>query len=513
MADFLELIDLAAERLGGSVLWATDDFFAEKENLLKAEEAIFIPGKYTDKGKWMDGWESRRKRHYAESTRQYPDFDSAIIRLGMPGVVRGLVVDTAHFKGNYPQSCAVEGASIQGHPDVSALLGDAVRWTPILPRTELKGDSKNLFAVDVPQRFTHLRFHIYPDGGVARLRVHGDVVPGGRWMGAAERPLLVDLAAAENGGLVTSCNDMFFGSRHNLIMPGKGVNMGDGWETKRSRRPGPDWVVLRLATEGTIERIVVDTHHFKGNAPDACAIEVTSSEKDPDGATDEGWRPLLARTPLQPHTSHVFEEQVLAVGDATHVRLRIWPDGGISRLRLFGTASPRGRERSGLASLRAMPDPELEIALRSCCGSSAWVGGMLGARDALASLDTLKERAAKVWNGLRGEEWEEAFKAHPRIGDRKAAPTQNATAARWSATEQARVASASPEVLAELRATNEAYEAKFGRTYIVCATGKSAEEMLAIAKERMGNDAETELRRAADEQRKITDLRLEKLAR
>lgn len=513
MTDFLELIDLAADRLGGSVLWATDDFFAEKENLLKPQQAVFIVDKYTDRGKWMDGWESRRKRSYAESSRTYPEHDSCIIRLGLSGVVRGFVVDTAFFKGNYPASCAIEGASIFGHPDVSVLTSDQVQWTPILARSELRGDAKNLFAVDVPQRFTHLRLHIYPDGGVARLRVHGDVVPGARWMSAPDRAQLVDLAAAEHGGLVTSCNDMFFGSRHNLIMPGRGVNMGDGWETKRSRRPGPDWVVLRLATEGSIERAVVDTHHFKGNAPDACAIEITSSKKDPDGAEDTGWRPLLGRTPLQPHTSHVFEDQILAAGDATHVRLRIWPDGGISRLRLFGTVSPRGREKTGLAYLRAMPDSELEAALRSCCGSSAWVGGMLGARDSFGALESLKDRAAKIWNSLRPEDWDEAFQTHPRIGDRKAAPSQSVTAARWSANEQAKVASAPESVLAELRATNEAYEAKFGRTYIVCAAGRTAEQMLSIAKERMSNDPTTELRRAADEQQKITDLRLEKLVR
>ncbi|MBX3218543.1 MAG: allantoicase, partial [Labilithrix sp.] len=145
MADFIELIDLAAERLGGSVLWATDDFFAEKENLLKPQEAVFIEGKYTDRGKWMDGWESRRKRQYAESTRAHPEYDSCIIRLGLSGVVRGFVVDTAHFKGNYPKACAIEGASIDGHPDVSELLSSDVRWTEILPRSELAGDSKNRF--------------------------------------------------------------------------------------------------------------------------------------------------------------------------------------------------------------------------------------------------------------------------------------------------------------------------------------------------------------------------------
>lgn len=515
MADFTELIDLAAERLGGSVLWTTDDFFAEKENLLKPTEAIFIDGKYTDRGKWMDGWESRRKRSYAESSRAYPDYDSCIIRLGLSGVVRGFVVDTAHFKGNYPKACAIEGASIDGHPDVSRLLSDEVRWTEILPRSDLKGDSKNSFSVDVPQRFTHLRFHIYPDGGVARLRVHGDVMPGARWMGRRDRPQLVDLAAAEHGGLVVACNDMFFGSRHNLIMPGRGVNMGDGWETKRSRRPGPDWVVLRLATEGTIERVIVDTLHFKGNAPDACAIDVATSDDDPDGSKDEGWRPLLERTSLQPHTAHVFEDEVLAAGDATHVRLRIWPDGGVSRLRLFGVASHVGRERSGMRYLRAMPEPELEAALRACCGSTAWVRTMVEARRedraSFSSLDALKKRAKEAWSSCGSEDWDEAFKAHPRIGEKKADGPQSKLARDWSGKEQAKVSEASGAVLDELKKTNRAYEERFARIYIVCATGKTAEEMLAIAKERMNSDPDTELRRAGDEQRKITELRLEKM--
>jgi allantoicase len=515
MAEFTELIDLAAERLGGSVLWATDDFFAEKENLLKPAEAIFIDGKYTDRGKWMDGWESRRKRNYAESTRAYPEYDSCIIRLGLSGVVRGFVVDTAHFKGNYPKACAIEGASIEGHPDVSELLSESIRWTEVLPRSDLKGDSKNLFPIAGAARFTHLRFHIYPDGGVARLRVHGDVMPGARWMGRRERPQLVDLAAAEHGGLVTSCNDMFFGSRHNLIMPGRGVNMGDGWETKRSRRPGPDWVVVRLATEGAIERAIVDTLHFKGNAPDACAIDVATSASDPDGATGEGWRPLLARTSLQPHTAHVFEDALLDAGDATHVRLRIWPDGGVSRLRLFGVVSRAGRERAGMRYLGALPEPELEAALRSCCGSSAWVSVMMAERTknaaAFESLEGLKKLAADAWSKLPHGDWDEAFKAHPRIGEKKAEGPQSKTAHGWSTKEQAKVADASQAVLDELRDTNLAYEERFARIYIVCATGRSAEEMLAIAKERMQNDPATEVRRAADEQRKITELRLEKL--
>jgi allantoicase len=313
---------------------------------------------------------------------------------------------------------------------------------------------------------------------------------------------------------------MFFGSRHNLIMPGRGVNMGDGWETKRSRRAGPDWVVLRLATEGVIERALVDTLHFKGNAPDSAAIDVMSvppGASDPDGAKDDGWIPLLSRTSLQPHTPHMFEDELAsqpgARASATHVRLRIWPDGGVSRLRLHGVATDAGRERAGMRYLRAMPEPELDAALRACCGSSAWVSRMKAERStpAFASLSALEARAAEIWQALAPKDWDEAFRAHPRIGEKKAEAGQSAVAKGWSATEQSKVDAATEATRAALREANVAYEAKFGRIYIVCATGKTAEEMLAIAKERMQNDPETELKRAAEEQRRITDLRLEKL--
>jgi allantoicase len=509
MTNFLELVDLAAERLGGSVLYATDDFFASKDNLLHAEEAVFIPGKYTDLGKWMDGWESRRKR--------VAGHDWAILRLGLPGVVRGVVVDTAHFKGNYPQACSIEGASIPGHPDVATLTSDAISWTEILPRSDLKGDAKNLFSVGARERFTHLRLHIYPDGGVARLRVHGDVVPDLRWTGPRARPQLVDLAAAEHGAVAASCNDMFFGSRHNLLMPGRAVHMGDGWETKRSRRPGPDWIVVRLGAEGAVERAVVETTHFKGNSPESAAIcvaHLAPGAPDPDGGSDNPWVPLLARTKLQPHTVHVFEGELGAQRGfgmaATHVRLRIWPDGGISRLRLFGEVSPHGRETVGMQALRTMPEAELAEALRAVCGASAWVTAMVHERS-LASLADLQERAAEEWRSLTPADWDEAFRAHPRIGEKRAQAQQNETARGWSSGEQAKVGEASEVVLAELRDVNAAYEQKFGRIYIVCATGKSAEEMLALAKERMGSDPDAELRRAAAEQLAIMKLRLEKL--
>src|SRR5262249_23156497 len=237
--EFTDLIDLASERLGGAVLFANDDFFAPKENLLKASDPVFIEGKYTDRGKWMDGWESRRRRT--------PGFDWCIVRLGLPGIIRGVVVDTSFFRGNYPEECSIEGCAVDRRPAVDELTGEGMNWTSVLPQSELKGDSLNSFAIENDQRFTHLRFKIFPDGGVARLRVYGEVVPDFEALKARGE---VDLAAAKNGGLVLSCSDMFFGHRHNLIMPGRAVNMSDGWETKRRRGPGHDWVVIKLGHPG-----------------------------------------------------------------------------------------------------------------------------------------------------------------------------------------------------------------------------------------------------------------------
>jgi allantoicase len=327
--DFTELIDLASERLGGAVLYANDDFFAPKENLLKASTPVFIEGKYTDLGKWMDGWESRRRRT--------PGFDWCIVRLGLSGVIRGVVVDTSHFKGNYPEHCSLEACTLDGLPSVEQLSSASQEWTEILPKSNLNGDSLNPFSVDSAERWTHLRFKIYPDGGVARLRVFGEVVP--HWNRLKRIGSEVDLAAVENGGIVISCSDMFFGHRHNLIMPGRAFNMSDGWETKRRRGPGHDWTIIKLGTTGRIRHLEIDTSHFKGNFPESCSLESCHAAEVPLETLQDPsfqWKPVLARTKLQAHTRHYFDE-VLDTGVVSHVRFNIFPDGGVSRLRVYGT--------------------------------------------------------------------------------------------------------------------------------------------------------------------------------
>jgi allantoicase len=327
--DFTELVDLASERLGGAVLVANDEFFAPKENLLKPEAAIFIEGKYTDLGKWMDGWETRRKR--------VPGYDWCILRLGAPGIIRGVVVDTSFFRGNYPEHFSLEACALDGLPTVEELTSQPVRWTQLLPQLPLAGDSQNSFAIENEERYTHLRFNIYPDGGVARLRVYGEVLPDWARLGRIGGD--IDLAAVENGGRVLACSDMFFGHRHNLIMPGRAVNMSDGWETKRRRGPGHDWSIIKLGRPGQVRRLEVDTAWFKGNFPDTCSLEaINAADLTVDKLTDLSleWKNILPRTKLQAHTRHFFESEILDAGTVSHLRFNIFPDGGVSRLRVYG---------------------------------------------------------------------------------------------------------------------------------------------------------------------------------
>ncbi|HET8775946.1 MAG TPA: allantoicase [Thermoanaerobaculia bacterium] len=473
-----DLLDLASERLGGSVLYANDDYFAEKENLLKPSKAVWKEHEYTDRGKWMDGWESRRKR--------VPGHDFAIVRLGLRGVVRNAVIDTAFFRGNFPESASLEGTSVRSDAPVELLL--TAEWRPLLQRSVLQGDHENVFAIDSTDAVSHVRLNIFPDGGVARLRVHGDVVPDWRLVGGLGNE--IDLAAAENGAQVLTCSDMFFGPKHNLIMPGRAHNMSDGWETKRRRGPGYDWVIVRLATEGRVRRIEVDTNHFKGNYPDTASIEGSR-----DGET---WTELLPRTKLQAHTRHFFIDELVSAEPFTHVRVNVFPDGGVSRLRVWGVATEKGRRDAVVQRVNTLFAPN---DLLKVCGSLRWTEAVAAARP-YASWEDLVARAAAAWSALDEADWLEAFGAHPRIGERKAG---------WSQQEQSGVQSAAGETMRALAEGNLAYEEKFGFVYLICATGKSADEMLASLRERMGHSRDEEVRIAAEEQRKITELRLEKL--
>ncbi len=293
-AAFRALPDLAVRSLGGSVVWANDELFAEREALVRAERPTHDPAAFGAKGKVYDGWETRRRRE--------PGVDEAIVRLGVPGTVHGVVVDTAYFTGNYPPEVSLDATSVSGHPDVAEL--QAAVWEPLVPRSAVSGNTENLFATDPARRWTHVRLRMHPDGGIARLRVHGEPMPEPAFLDVGT----VDLAALENGGRVVGCSNLFYSSPNNLVSPGLARSMGEGWETARRRDDGNDWVLLRLAGAGVVRLAELDTTHFKGNAPGSAALtgfDVGSrgapadNERDVERGELGGGFELLARTRLQ----------------------------------------------------------------------------------------------------------------------------------------------------------------------------------------------------------------------
>jgi allantoicase len=500
-AAFPGCIDLASAALGGEALLATDEFFAGKENLLRPERAAFDPNAYTDRGKLMDGWESRRKR--------VPGHDWCLVKLGVPGRIRGVDIDTAFFLGNHPPFASVDAVFLPGA--TAEELRDAATWVEIVPQVPLRRGSQNL-AATLPAGaegvWTHLRLNIYPDGGVARLRAYGEPVPAEHVVHEVHG--LVDLAVATHGGRAVACSDSFFASMDNLLLPGRAPHMGHGWETRRSRPPGQDWIIVQLGQPGRIERLDVDTAHFKGNYPDRCAVDAICWPGAPPEALTRSpdWVNVVPSTKLRADMGHLLS--LTSTGPWTHLRLRIFPDGGVSRLRAYGTPDP--------AFAGVAPDPLVTAVnaadaavLTRCNGSHRWVEAMLAAGPFVSRAHLFGE-AERLWWRLGDGDWKEAFTHHPRIGaDLATLRAKYARTADWSAGEQAGIAGAADDTLRALADGNAAYEARFGFLFLVCATGKSAAEMLALLDERMGNAPDAELRIAAGEQVKITRLRLEKL--
>jgi len=329
LPEFTRLVDLASRHLGGSVVSANDELFADRENLIKPEAPTYSTYTFGHKGQVYDGWETRRRR--------VPGHDWAIVRLGVPGVVRGVVVDTAFFAGNYPPEISVEGCVVEGFPSPDEL--EQADWFPLVERSAAGGDRKNPFPVTVDSWVSHVRLCMYPDGGVARLRVHGEVVPDPRYLSAGP----MDLAALENGGSVTGCSNMFYSAPTNLISPGPARIMGEGWETARRRDDANDWVEFELAGAGALRMAELDTSYFVGNAPGWATLRGRNTrESDAHGASASGaWIDLLPRQRLQPDTRHRFHLEGAA--EVTHVRLDVFPDGGMARVRLWGELSPASR--------------------------------------------------------------------------------------------------------------------------------------------------------------------------
>jgi allantoicase len=328
--EFINLADLASARVGGRAIAANDDFFAPKSNLVKPEPAIFVPGKYTSRGKWMDGWESRRRR--------VPGHDWCIVELGMRGIIHGVNVDTSHFTGNYPSHCSIEAVDMAGGIKPALHAVEGAPWTTLLEKTALRGNGDNLFQIDDRRPWTHLRLSIYPDGGVARLRVFGEVAVD--WSRVAPKGKVIDLALITNGGLFLDASDMHYGTKGALIMPGRAKNMGDGWETKRSRDLNHhDWAIVRLGAAGMVSKVEIDTNHYKGNYPDRASLEgVLAPNVHAGNLAGMNWSTILAETKLSAHRRHFYSgRQLQERGPFSHVRLNIFPDGGVSRLRVHGS--------------------------------------------------------------------------------------------------------------------------------------------------------------------------------
>jgi allantoicase len=362
--DFTGLPDLASRLLGGGVVAASDELFAEKENLVKPAAPVFAADEYGHRGKVYDGWETARRRAGGH--------DHAIVRLGVPGIVHGVVVDTAFFRGNYPPEVSVEATGAEGYPSPDELA--AMEWATLVPRSAARGDAANAYPVADRRRWTHVRLSIYPDGGVARFRVHGTARPDPRFLTGT-----IDLAAMENGGQVVGCSDAFYASASNLILPGRAASTGEGWENARRRGPGHDYVILALAAPCRLHDVEVDTSCFVGNAPGWAGLAAADARGVPAGGglavpsavpgvlpdpgvpiSDSLWREVLPVTRLQPDTRHRF---VLSdPGVATHVRLDVIPDGGLARLRVNGEITPEALAGLGQRWRDELPEAQRRVA-------------------------------------------------------------------------------------------------------------------------------------------------------
>ena len=454
------MIDLLSERAGGRVVAVNDEFFAPAENLIKVAAPI-ANDQYTDRGKWMDGWESRRRRD--------PGHDWCVLELGIPGRIESVTVDTSHFTGNYPEAFSLDASP-----------GDEV-WSEAMAMTPLEGDSIATFDIDFDRRVLFVRLNIYPDGGVARLRVEGSPIPD---MRAVCPGGPADLASAIVGGTWLDASNYHYSPPSNLLLPTDSAGMWDGWETKRRRGPGFDWATFRLGLRGMVESVLVDTTHFKGNSPGWVSFDTSE-----DGDT---WSTVVDHVAVAADSLNPIglPEPV----PASHVRLSLHPDGGVARMRVLGRPDAEAAGAVRLEYLNSLFDEAAAGFFHTACASSKWVEMMLNQRP-YESVIAVLESTESGFDQLEADDWLEAFAGHPRIGE---------SGDDRSSREQ--VGAIGHET--ELAAVNAEYQERFGFIFIVYASGKTGEEMIGIARERLLNAREEEIVNASVEQRQITRTRL-----
>jgi allantoicase len=413
-----------------------------------------------------------------------------VVRLGIAGLVCGVVVDTTHFRGSAPASIGLD--AIGGSPPPDELLGSEAGWEPLIGDAPVRPDHPNQIELDGSRRCTYVRLRIHPDGGVARLRVLGIALPG-LWAIDPD-DALPDLAGLDVGGRVEAVSDDLSPTPENVLRPGPSTGMHDGWETRRRRGDGHDWLVVRLGLPGTPRSVLVDTSHFTGNAPGSVSVDATAA------AGEDHWVEIVARRPVAPHRQHLLEAARPA--PAIRVRLNLYPDGGIARFRVFGTGDPPARRALRLAYLNSLFRSEAIRFFRTACGAERFWREMLEERPFVGTSQVLAA-ADSVFERFEAGDWTEAFAAHSRIGERADSPI--------SAREQAGVAASPADVLERLRAGAVAYEDRSGIPFVVGTAGRSGEELLDLLHARLDADPDEERATAAAEQRTITALRLRRM--
>jgi allantoicase len=482
-------VDLAVRAVGGGVVAASDETFAEKENLVSTADPTHAAHTFGHKGQVYDGWETRRRRPVPDGPGPMDPAgdDWAVIRLGLPGIVHRVVVDTAFFDGNHPVSAEVDVRWIEGHPSPAEAVDGP--WEPLCG-TALQGNTAHTVEVEQPRAATHVRLRIHPDGGVARLRVLGEVLPDvRRWRGIG-----VDLASLAAGGRVLDASNRHYSPPENLLLPGTAAHMGQGWETRRRREGGFDWVDVALGVAGRVHQVVVDTTHFVGNAPGTVRLVALGGS---------GELELLPETPVQPDAEHWFgvpdglDDGVVV----DRVRVEVRPDGGFARLRLYGRPTPEAAAAAGLRRFHAMPAVVAELVLLGCASAPEWAAAVAAGRP-YRDLDALVAAASEGILALDEKGLAAALAGHARIG----APAGGA-----GAREQSGAAGLDEAGRRSLAEGNRAYEERFGHVYLVRAAGRSGEELLALLHERLRNDPDTEAEIVRAQLAEITALRIEAL--
>jgi allantoicase len=315
------LIDLAQPRLGTKVLFKTDDFFASASRIISPANPVFKEGVFDKNGKWMDGWESRRKRTDGH--------DYIILKLGKPGNIKKVDVDTSHFNGNQPSMVSIEGANSKSNKI------NQLKWQLLLSKKKTKANSHHYFKINSTKVFTHIKFNIFPDGGVARLKLYGTIAKSYKL-----RNKKTNLASLLDGASVIACNNEHFGKAENILAPGKAKNMGDGWETRRRRGKGFDWLILNSLNGKEISKIEISTHHFKGNFPSHCSLQASylpiNKNYNKIVSSSTKWKYLLKDAKLSANRVHIFRNNLMKKDKINFIKISIFPDGGISRFRIYG---------------------------------------------------------------------------------------------------------------------------------------------------------------------------------